>query len=162
MGKAYDFTRTGAGAYSIDTSSAFSLVTENGLETIYATTSALETKLSGELIAPELAAAVEDRQLARRDLGKRATYPSCTSARTTLLTAGATNAQAYTTESLAYLKNHTSTSTRYVTWFGTWTSARYTTVLGQYQNLANHGWSGNAYSCACTQSAYAYTYKTSY
>ncbi|KAH7099715.1 deuterolysin M35 metalloprotease [Auriculariales sp. MPI-PUGE-AT-0066] len=147
LSSAYDFRRTGAGDYSFETSSsAFTLVTESGLQTIFAETEAHEAKLAGELYKPI------------QQVSKRATYTSCTSARQTSIAAAIPGAQSYVANAYAYLVNHTATSTRYTTWFGTWTSARRTTVLTHYSNLNSRAYSGYTYDCSCTDSAYAYTY----
>ncbi|KAH7104632.1 deuterolysin M35 metalloprotease [Auriculariales sp. MPI-PUGE-AT-0066] len=161
IGNAYDFTHTGAGLYSIETSSKLTLVTENGFEEIHADTTALETKLTGALIKPELKTAVENarsRAISRRSLDKRISYDSCSSSRQSQIATAASSALTYATNAAAYLTNHTTTSTRYTTWFGTFTSSRRSTVLSHYNNLKSHSWSSNTYSCDCTESAYAYTY----
>jgi len=120
------------------------LITDAGLETIYAETVAHEARLTGELYKPH------------QDLSRRATYVSCTSARQTLLVTAAASAQSYITNAYAYLNNGT-TGARYTTWFGTYTSSRYSTVKTHFANLNARQTSSNTYDCSCTDSSYAYT-----
>lgn len=147
LADAYDFSNTGEGAYSIDTSSRFYIVTDDGIDTIYANTLAHEARLSGELKKEVSLPA------------KRATYNGCTSARQSTLVTAQANAQAFVTESLAYLRNHTSSTARYTTWFGTYTAARHSTVESHYAALDSRSYASYTYDCTCTDSdVYAYTY----
>ncbi|KZV90495.1 peptidyl-Lys metalloendopeptidase [Exidia glandulosa HHB12029] len=148
LAEAYDFTRSGAGTYSIEpASSAFLISTASGIQEIYADTLAHTARISGTL-------AVE-----RPAVSKRATFVGCSSSRQTLINTAATNAQSYAAESYAYLTNHTSSTTRYTTWFGTYTDARHTTVTTHYSNLSSRSYASYTYDCTCTEDYYAYTYK---
>ncbi|KZV80963.1 peptidyl-Lys metalloendopeptidase [Exidia glandulosa HHB12029] len=147
LAEAYDFTRSGAATYSIEpVSSAFLISTPSGIEELHADTFAHTAHLSGSL-------AVE-----RPAVSKRATFVGCSSSRQTLINTAASNAQSYAAESYAYLSNHTSTTTRYTTWFGTYTAARHTTVTSHYQKISARSFAANTYDCTCTEDAYAYTY----
>jgi len=146
LSPAYDFRRTGPGNYSIETSSLFTLVTPNGLETVHAQTVAHEASLQGELYKPEA------------ELAKRASFTSCSSSQQSSINAAAPVAQSYVSNALSYL-NSGATGARYTTWFGTYTSSRYSTVKTHYSNLNSRSYSGYTYDCSCTDSGtYAYTY----
>ncbi|KAJ7181285.1 peptidyl-Lys metalloendopeptidase [Mycena filopes] len=53
----------------------------------------------------------------------------------------------------------TTTSARFVTWFGTFTSAHHTTILSHYTKMKADAYSAYTYDCSCTDSdTYAYVY----
>jgi peptidyl-Lys metalloendopeptidase len=59
----------------------------------------------------------------------------------------------------SYLTSHTSTTDRYTQWFGTYTSARHSTVLSHFTNMVSHPYTDYTYDCSCTESGtYAYVY----
>ncbi|KAF7307716.1 Peptidyl-Lys metalloendopeptidase [Mycena kentingensis (nom. inval.)] len=150
ISKAYNFTTSGASTYDIVAANKLQYVAADGsLATIYAEAAGgMHTAaISGELA------------IARRsNLGKRATYNGCSSSRQTALASAATSAQTYASGAVTYLTAATSSTTRYTTWFGTWTSSRRSTVLSHYTNIANQGYTSYTYDCTCTDSSYAYVY----
>ena len=93
------------------------------------------------------------------------TYLNCSSSRISQIGSSLTNAQTYATNAYNYLVNlptaSRSNSTRYRTWFGTYTSSRYSTVQSHYNSiknaLANQTFRLNC-DCASDTSTYAYVY----
>lgn len=51
-----------------------------------------------------------------------------------------------------YLTSHTSASTRYTTWFGTYTTARHNTVLDHFTKISGNTFSSYTYDCTCADS----------
>ncbi|CAA7264262.1 unnamed protein product [Cyclocybe aegerita] len=140
LGAAYNFTFSGSGAYDIRASNLFYIVDHDGtVSTVYAEhLSAHKAHVSGKLA------------VARPDLSKRATYNGCSVARQDILTSAAKAAQTYTSSALSYLTSHTSTSSRYTTWFGTYIAV---------SAISNNTLSSFTYDCTCTKSnVYAYVY----
>jgi peptidyl-Lys metalloendopeptidase len=86
-------------------------------------------------------------------LSKRIVYNGCTSARQSLVSAGATAAQSYAANALSYL-NSGATGARYTTWFGAYTSTRYNLVKSHFTYLSGHSYQSYTYDCTCTESAY--------
>ena len=61
-----------------------------------------------------------------------------------------------------YLDENTSSTTRYTTWFGTYTSTRHTEVLSHFSNMLDHPYADYTYDCSCTETdVYAYVYSDS-
>ncbi|MBK9655119.1 MAG: hypothetical protein IPO66_06470 [Rhodanobacteraceae bacterium] len=95
------------------------------------------------------------------DFTKAAAYANCTTSRKTSLASAHTQAKTYATNSLNYM-NSGSTSARYTTWFGSYTSTRYASVKSHYTKIS--GALNNStvtYNCACAPanaSAFAYVY----
>ncbi len=116
--------------------------------------------LSGERIEAELPAS-------RPSTGKALTptYLNCSNSNITSIGNGLTNAQNYATESYNFLVNlpvaSRSTSLRYKTWFGSYTSSRYDTVQAHFNSIKN-AFSGQAFrlncDCAADTSLYAFVY----
>ena len=142
MGNAYNFTTSGAGTYTIESSNLFHHVDASGvpIEIRASVQDAVVSSVSGTLAVVGPA------------LERRATYQSCTAARQTLLVSAASQAQSYASSAYSYISGVTSGTTRYVTWFGTYTAARRTTVLGHYQKISSNTFSSYTYDCSCTDS----------
>ncbi|KAJ7239243.1 peptidyl-Lys metalloendopeptidase [Mycena rebaudengoi] len=153
LSKAYNFTTSGAGTYDIAPSTKLQYVDAetNELKTIYADLADSHTAaVSGEL-------AVARRS--NSNLTKRIAYQSCSSSEQSLLVSAASGANTYAAGAVSYLNSHTTTSTRFTTWFGTFTSAHRSTVLSHYTNMANQGYNSYTYDCTCTDSdTYAYVF----
>ena len=63
----------------------------------------------------------------------------------------------------SYLSSHTSSTTRYTTWFGTYSSSRHSTVLSHFSKISGSDFSSFTYDCTCTESdTYAYVYADNY
>ncbi|RDB29715.1 Peptidyl-Lys metalloendopeptidase [Hypsizygus marmoreus] len=148
LSEAYNFTHTGEGAYNFEASNLFFIVdSANKAVPIYADNEAHSAKLSGKLA------------IARRSVDKRATYNGCSSSQQSLLASAASAAQSYASNALSYANAHTSASTRYTTWFGTYTASRHTTVVSHFSKISGNTFSSYKYDCTCTDSGtYAYVY----
>ncbi len=94
---------------------------------------------------------------------KAATYANCSSTQQSGLASAHTQAKSYATNSLSYMNAGTQ-GPRFTTWFGAYTSTRYSTVRSHYSGISNA--LNNltvTYDCACmpsAASAYAYVYPT--
>jgi peptidyl-Lys metalloendopeptidase len=90
-------------------------------------------------------------------------YVSCSSSRQSTLVSALSNAESFARRSRDYLNNLPSTSrptdAAYRTWFGAYTSSRYSTVQSHYNNIYS-SFNTKAYTfyCDCTSSAYAFVY----
>ncbi|KIJ45865.1 hypothetical protein M422DRAFT_778645 [Sphaerobolus stellatus SS14] len=163
----YNFTRSGSGSYNISPSTLFYVVNAEGtaeqVHAVLQNTHAVSFSSGSRLaVSPPVAA----RSIEQRGLSKRAAYSSCSSTRQTQIAAAIPAAVSYVSESLSYLNAHTTTSTRVVTWFGTWSSSKRTTLITQYTSLqATGSYTDWTYDCACTDgdsNTYAYVYPSQY
>lgn len=90
-------------------------------------------------------------------------YVSCSTTRQSTLVTALSNAQSISLKARDYLNNLPSTSrstdTAYKTWFGAYTSSRYSTVQSHYTNIYS-AFSTKTFTfyCDCTDSSYAYVY----
>lgn len=149
LSKAYNFTGSGAGKYSFSSSNKFHYVNaDNAPVEIYADQpEALTASLSGKLAAP------------RPTLVKRASYVGCSSSQQTQLVAAASAAQSYASSTYSYTQSKSAATTRYTTWFGTYTAARHTTIQTHFSNLNSNTYSSYTFDCTCTDAnTYAYVY----
>jgi len=123
------------------------------------TTNSLVT-IHADHAAPHTAAVSGELAVARRsNLGKRIAYQSCSSSEKTQLVSAAAAAQNYANAAKSYLTSQTTTSPRFVTWFGTFTTAHHTTILSHYTKMAAAAYSDYTFDCSCTDSdTYAYVY----
>ncbi|KAF9010206.1 peptidyl-Lys metalloendopeptidase [Cyathus striatus] len=149
LSEAYNFTLPGAGKYSVEASNLFYVVDDatGDISTVYADAEAHTAVVSGTLA------------VARRHIEKRATYNGCTSSEQTSLVSAAAGAKTYAANALSYLNSNTASTTRYTTWFGTYTTARHTTVTSHYSAISGNDFTSFKYDCTCTESGtYAYVY----
>lgn len=89
-------------------------------------------------------------------------YVGCTSARQTSAGTAVTSARTYATNAKGYL-NAGTTGPRYTSWFGAYTSSRYTTAKQHFTNIStaiNQNAGQVTINCGCNQSYYAYVYPT--
>ncbi|MBS1795747.1 MAG: peptidase M35 [Acidobacteria bacterium] len=87
-------------------------------------------------------------------------FTGCSTSRQSSLNTARNNAYTYASNALGYL-NAGTTGSRYTTWFGTYSSSRYSTVRSHFSSISNA--MNNAavnFNCTCTDSAYAYVYPT--
>ena len=110
--------------------------------------------LDGSSLSGKLAATRPTPTLTRREQ-----YNGCSSSEQSAINSAAPAAQSYVAAALSYLQTHTASTARYTTWFGTYTSARHSTVLTHYSNLNGNTYSSYTFDCTCTDSdTYAYVY----
>jgi peptidyl-Lys metalloendopeptidase len=90
------------------------------------------------------------------------TYTSCSSTQISGAGAAVTQARAYSENAKGYLAGNNQ-GARYTTWFGAYTSSRYSTVNQHFVNIDAKMDQGNGelnIDCSCNQSYYAYVYPT--
>jgi peptidyl-Lys metalloendopeptidase len=85
-------------------------------------------------------------------------YTGCSTSRQSSLVTARNNASTYANNS--YL-NAGTVGARYTTWFGTYSSSRYSTVRSHFSNIRSAMDTASVrFNCTCTDSAYAYVYPT--
>ncbi|KAM5544061.1 hypothetical protein V8D89_002247 [Ganoderma adspersum] len=151
LSSAYNFTSTGHNTYTVEASNLFHAVNaDNEVSEIRADAESHVATLTGGQLAVARAA---------QGITKRATFNGCSSSEQSALNSAAPSAQTYAAGALSYLQAHTSSTTRYTTWFGTYTSSRHSTVQSHYSNINSHDYTTFTYDCTCTDSGtYAYVY----
>ncbi|KAF5316045.1 hypothetical protein D9619_006759 [Psilocybe cf. subviscida] len=156
VGHAYNFSLSGAATYDIHANNAFLIVNEsNTVSTISADSEAHTIKVAGR--SNKLAA------VHHAPIAKRASYNGCTSSQQTAVVSAASAAQSYASSAYSYASSHSSSTNRYTTWFGTFTTARHSTVLSHFQNLNSNTFSNFTFDCTCTDiDTYAYVYPDSF
>ncbi|ELU45021.1 deuterolysin metalloprotease (M35) family domain-containing protein [Rhizoctonia solani AG-1 IA] len=93
-----------------------------------------------------------------RSLGKRVAYVGCSTTRQSQIATAVTSANSYVSAATSYLNGISSGTTRYTTWFGTYSSSRASTVRSHFSAIGTDA-SSTTYDCStCTSSAYAYVY----
>ncbi|KAJ6514644.1 peptidyl-Lys metalloendopeptidase [Mycena vulgaris] len=152
LSKAYNFTASGESSYDI--------IAANKLQYIDPATNALVTIFADAADAAHTASISGELAIARRSaLGKRIAYQSCSTSEKSALVSAAAAAQTYANNAKSYLTSNTASTTRWVTWFGTYTAAHHTTVLSHYTKMAAAAYADYTYDCTCTDSdTYAYVY----
>ncbi|KAH8824093.1 peptidyl-Lys metalloendopeptidase [Flagelloscypha sp. PMI_526] len=153
LSKAYNFTLSGEKTYTINAKPTFLIVDEaNKATEITAKTKSHSARISGTLAVAR-----------RSNLAKRISYNGCSSSQQSALVTAAASAQTYAADALSYLNSHTSATTRYTTWFGTYTSSRHSTVVSHFSAISGGSFSSFTYDCTCTDnSLYAYVYSDDY
>ena len=95
--------------------------------------------------------------LAKRTVG----FNGCSSSQQSQITTAASNAVTYAANAASYLKGISASTTRYKTWFGTYSSSNKNTVQSHYTNIGTDPTS-STYDCTCDESGtYAYVYADS-
>jgi peptidyl-Lys metalloendopeptidase len=110
-----------------------------------------------ENLAPAFAVDMAD------DKALTPSYVSCSSSRQSTLVTALSNAQTISQRARDYLNNlptaSRSTDSAYRTWFGTYTSSRYSTVQSHYTNIySTFATKTVTFYCDCTDSSYAYVF----
>ncbi|KAF9502271.1 peptidyl-Lys metalloendopeptidase [Pleurotus eryngii] len=135
----YNFTATGEGAYNFEARNLFHIVdSDKTITPLYADVEPHAAKISGKLA------------VAKSALQRRATFVGCSATRQTQLNAAASQAQTYAANALSYLNSHTSSTTRYTTWFGTFVTSRYNTVLSHFSSISSNTFSSYTFDCTCS------------
>jgi peptidyl-Lys metalloendopeptidase len=149
---AYNFSDAGEGTYSFEARNLFYAVDDSTKVTpVHATVESHTARVSGKLA------------VSRPVIQSRATYNGCSSSQQSSLVSAASAAQSYAASALSYLQSHTSATTRYTTWFGTYSSDRHSTVLSHFSHLSSNNFAANTYDCTCTDAGtYAYVYPDEY
>jgi len=87
------------------------------------------------------------------------TFNTCTVSQQSDLLAARAQATTYASTSKTYLSGNKGNNLRYQTWFGAYTSSRYSTVQTHFNAIFN-AWdtAGVNFNCGCKQNYYAYVY----
>ncbi len=89
------------------------------------------------------------------------TFVSCSSSRQSSLVTALNSAQSYASNASSYLNAGTAGS-RFTTWFGSYSSTRYSTVRSHFSSILSTIQTKTIkFNCSCTQSYYAYVYPNS-
>jgi len=123
---AYDLTSSGPGYYSVKPLNLFIYIDADGtLKDLYATIEDVtEVKISGNLVVSR----VHD---------KRATFVSCSSSRRSQINTAVSNAQMSASGAYSYLQSTSSGTSRYTTWFGTYTASRKSIVQNHFRLISS-------------------------
>jgi peptidyl-Lys metalloendopeptidase len=106
---------------------------------------------------------IDAADAARPDKALTPSYVSCSSSRQSLLVTALNNAQGLAQRSRDYLNGiataNRSTDPNYKTWFGTYTSSRWSGVTSDYSNIYSAmSTKAFVFYCDCTDSSYAFVY----
>jgi len=148
VSRAYSFTASGAASYDIHANNKFYLVNaDSTISTIEAKVESHSAKISGKLA------------VARSTLVKRASFVDCTDSEKSSLLSAASAASKYATEASSYVSSHTSSTPRYTTWFGDYTTERHDTVGSGFSAISGNAFSSFNYNCSCTDpGTFAFVY----
>ncbi len=114
----------------------------------------IEGSNRGKLVSPALMQAPLQAAVASLSFSK------CTSSQQSTVTTAVNNAKSYANNSNNYLQAGTR-GARYTTWFGAYTSSRYSTVKSHFSAIKGaFDTKPVVVDCSCTQSYYAYVYPT--
>jgi len=151
----YNFTECGEGSYSFEPRKPFYVVNNSDdLHTI--------TTINPEVVA-HTAEVSGKLAISRSLVKKRATYNGCSSKQQTTLDSAVTQAKSYASNARDYLAAHSSSTTRYKTWFGTYVQSRHETAQSHFSNVASNNFSRFRFDCTCTDSGvFAYVYPDQY
>ncbi|QRW27459.1 peptidyl-Lys metalloendopeptidase [Rhizoctonia solani] len=163
-GQSFELTHDLAGVYNFTRSGAvlcwkrLPIRRLNGqLATVAAEAQSHKLKVGGSLASFKGAPKHDKSGIARRAIG----YTSCSSTRQSQIATAANSANSYVSSANSYLAGISSGTTRYTTWFGTFTSSRFSTVKSHYSLIGTDATS-TTYDCTCTESGtYAYVYPSS-
>ncbi|KAG8807722.1 hypothetical protein FRC19_006364, partial [Serendipita sp. 401] len=156
LSASYNFTRVGD--YEVEAVNLFHYQDASGspVSITADVASAHNARLDGNLVSSVIA---------KRSMHnyKRASYSSCSSSRQSTIAAAFPYVKSYLSNAVSYLSSQTATTTRYSTWFGTYSSSRKSTVLSHYSKIQSSDPSTYTYDCSCTESdTYAYVYPSTF
>ena len=139
MATAYNFTRSGAGDYSIEPSNLFTYVDGDGaLKDLYATVEDVaKVKLSGIL-------AVSRHVYDKRNLPR---FQHCSWDEARDITSAAMGADDYAEDSYNHIERLWTGSVRYLTWFGFLTEPRRATALDHFRKIRGRPTVNFTYVC---------------
>ncbi|KAJ8084767.1 hypothetical protein PM082_003544 [Marasmius tenuissimus] len=148
LSTAYNFTRPGEGSYDIRANSLFLYIDP-------ATNEIAELQASHE--EPLKASFTGSLSYVPRHV-KRVGFDTCNDDQQAQLIAAAESAVTYANDAHAYLTSHTSSTTRYVSWFGEYDDGRHSTVVDHFNAIKGYPFTGDStYTCFCTDAGvYAY------
>ncbi|KAK7037542.1 hypothetical protein VNI00_011034 [Paramarasmius palmivorus] len=153
VSSAYNFTLPGEGLYDIHADNLFQIVdpTTKKLTELRANQqTSLQANIKGELVL-DLGFELDLNKTVPEKLEKKATYKSCSSTRQSKIDEAATAAHNYASSASSYLNSLSSGSSRYTTWFGTYTTSRKNTVANNFDAIKGYSFHGETYDCSCTK-----------
>ncbi|KAF9259015.1 zincin [Marasmius fiardii PR-910] len=170
VGKFYNFTTAGTGAFTFQPSNVFYAVeADKSLTVIEASREqAVVTELTGQLASTRLLSSaslggVSPSVRHSTGLEKRASYRSnCATTRRTTNDQAITAAATLADNAVSHLTANPSGSSLQTTWYGTFASSRYSVTLSSFRTLQTTpaGWT---YDCSCTDTGtYAYIFRNEY
>ncbi|KXN83042.1 Peptidyl-Lys metalloendopeptidase [Leucoagaricus sp. SymC.cos] len=145
----YDFTDAGEGAYSFAAHNLFYAVDDSDqITTLAADSEGCTSHVSGKLSAAGAA-----------QVGRRATFNGCSDSQQSDIDSAIPAAQSYASEAKSYISSHTSATSRYTTWFGTYTDARHNTTESLLSHINGNNMTSFTYDCTCAKGdVFAYVY----
>jgi peptidyl-Lys metalloendopeptidase len=86
-------------------------------------------------------------------------FNACTTTQQTILVNARNTAKTYASSAVNYIDGITNGTSRYLEWFGTYSTSRYNTVASHFTAL-HDAWDNAAvnFDCGCKQNYYAYVY----
>lgn len=103
----------------------------------------------------------EEAEAMREVTGQSLAYSgACTTSQKSSISSGFSGAQTYSNNAYSYLSGTPSATTRYTTWFGTYSSSNWNSIKAHFNNIKNAFASAAVtVDCSCTDSGtYAYVY----
>ncbi|KAF9267096.1 peptidyl-Lys metalloendopeptidase [Marasmius fiardii PR-910] len=150
---AYNFTRTGEGAYSIEARNKFHYVDPTTNQTV--AIEATSTKHKVNSLVGKLAVArqpIKSTDIQRRShLTKRTKFSGCDDDQVNQVFDAIPVVKKYASQALEYLQDNSGSTQRYTTWFGDLTQSRHDTVTDHYSRLTTNDFSDFVYICTCDQ-----------
>ena len=141
---AYNFTRSGAGGYSIKPSNRFTYVDADGtLKDLYATV--------GDVARVELSG---DLAVSRPVHYKRDQFYGCSQDERQQIQASAMIADIFVRRALEYLRKLESGTARYTLWFGQFDFVNMRVILGHLSLIDKYPVSAYTYTCICRDDTY--------
>lgn len=161
LGGVYNFTSAGESTYEVvPTREAYTFTHVNEAGELVSLRADIADGHSASLKGKLTPSSYVGAEAKRAALSKRAhSFVGCSSSRETLLNTAAVNAQTYADSAYTYLTGISASTTRYKTWFGTYTASRKSTVQSHYSNIRNGQLATDTFDCTCTEAdTYAYVY----
>ncbi|PFH45487.1 hypothetical protein AMATHDRAFT_71656 [Amanita thiersii Skay4041] len=153
LSKAYNFTLSGEGQYSIKVRNAFYAVQQDTRQqaTLFnAESNGLSMHLSGNLV-------VVDESMLR----KRTNFGGCTAEQEKTIRTAAALGSGLAKSSEVYLRATSEDKERYTTWFGTYNQSLHNLVLDNFAKISSNNFHQYTYNCSCNMvGTYAYVYPT--
>jgi peptidyl-Lys metalloendopeptidase len=149
----YDFSTTGSYTIRYDTASLDLFADEKGSAKSAGSLTSNELNLKAEGRPAPLTAAITPTAVSGST-----SFNKCTTTQQSTLVSARSQASTYAANALSYLTGN-KTGSRYTTWFGTVTSARYNTVTNHFTAISSAMNSASVtIDCGCKKKYYAYVY----
>ncbi|KAF8627321.1 hypothetical protein AX15_004400 [Amanita polypyramis BW_CC] len=142
LSKAYDFSTSGAGEYTIRASGCFYVVDALG-DAIpsYAEIAHHIAKIGVKLVLPQKKPVPE----------RRPKFAGCTASQESQIASAIPVAERYVQNAFDHLQSHNSGTPRYTTWFGQYNSERHSTALSHFEKIHGNNFSSFTFVCFCSR-----------